>query len=106
MDENIKGIIEEGHLGVRTYEKFIDACLEKCASGDDDTVALYVLAKIAQPFWEFYREDPLTTDKAESFRHRLLGYIAKLEEKEAQDPEERLQVLKEIISTELNSPIG
>jgi hypothetical protein len=101
MTDDVKKIIEEGHLGVRTYQNFVDECLQRCASGDEDTVSLFVLAKIVQPFAEYYQDQALTQAEAVAFRQRLLSHIAAVEK--AQGAGERLDALREVIQKELNA---
>ena len=79
MLRDVAGIVEEGHLGVRTYEKFVDACLERCAAGDKDAVSLFVLAKLVQPFCEYYADHALSAVEADTFRKKLLGIVRDLE---------------------------
>jgi hypothetical protein len=104
MNIDVKRIIEEGHLGVRTYQNFVDACLERCAAGDEDAVSLFVVAKLVQPFSDYYLDHALTEPEAISFRERLLSYIAALEA--AEMPEERLKVLRDVIQQELNTGLS
>ena len=79
MLSDVARIIEEGHLGVRTYEKFVDACLERCAAGDEETVSLFVLAKLVQPFCDYYADHALSAAQADAFRQRLLRAMRDLE---------------------------
>jgi hypothetical protein len=103
MTRDVKGIIEEGHLGVRTYQHFVDECLQRCASGDEETVSLFVLAKLVQPFAEYYQDQALTEAEAVAFRQRLLSHIAAVEKAEA--PDAQLNALREVIQKELNAGI-
>lgn len=104
MNLDVKRIVEEGHLGVRTYQTFVDACLEKCAAGDDNAVSLFVIAKLVQPFSDYYQDQPLAEPEAIAFRERLLSYIAAVEA--AENPENRLKVLGDIIQQELQAGLS
>lgn len=103
MKVDVKSIVEEGHLGVRTYQTFVDECLERCIRGDDNAVTLFVLAKLVQPFWEYYQDQALSEAEAVAFRQRLLSHIAAVEE--ADGAEAQLRVLGDVIHKELNAGI-
>ena len=75
MLSDVKRIISEGHLGVGTYDEFAQACLQKAATGDEDTVALFVLAKIVQPFSEYYFDQALSEATSAAFRQEILETI-------------------------------
>lgn len=75
MLSDIKRIIDEGHLGVRTYEQFVQACLQRAAEDDNETVALFVLAKLVQPFADYYFDQALSEGEAVAFRQQLLDII-------------------------------
>jgi hypothetical protein len=100
MLRDVARIIEEGHLGVRTYEKFVDACLERCAAGDEETVSLFALAKLVQPFCDYYADHALTAADADAFREWLLGGICALEG--AGSLQDRHSVLREAITARLS----
>jgi len=75
MLSEVKRIVEEGHLGVATYEQFVQACLQRAAAGDDETVALFVFAKLVQPFIDYYYHEALNEARAVSFRNDLLASL-------------------------------
>jgi hypothetical protein len=76
MLDDIKGILTDGPLGVRTGETFIQACLARAARPEEtETVTLFVLARLAQPFCDFYAEQPLTAATAAEFRDRMIATI-------------------------------
>ena len=75
MLTDVKRIIAEGHLGVRTYEQFAQACLTRAAEGDQDSVALFVLAKIVQPFCDYYFDQALNEATAVDFRQLIIETI-------------------------------
>jgi hypothetical protein len=103
MFNDVKQILKEGHLGVRTYEEFVDACLARCRSGDERTVALFVLAKLTEPFGEYYFDRPLDEGTAIAFRHRILAAVDALEV--AKTGETLLAALSDTIQQELNPPL-
>ena len=75
MLSDVKRIISEGHLGVGTYDEFTQACLQKAATGEEDAVALFVLAKIVQPFSEYYFDQALSEATSAAFRREILETI-------------------------------
>ncbi|NDW03670.1 hypothetical protein [Jiella pacifica] len=75
MLSDVKRIIAEGHLGVRTYEEFAQSSLQKAAQGGEDAVALFVLAKIVQPFCDYYFDQALSEATAVAFRQEILETI-------------------------------
>lgn len=95
MLSDVKCIIEEGHLGVRTYEKFVQACLQRAATGEDEAVSLFVFAKLVQPFCDYYFDQALSEAKAVAFRQQLLSTIATYET--ASDLEAKQAVLRKAI---------
>lgn len=95
MLTDVKRIIEEGHLGVRTFEQFAIACLQRAAQGDADTVALFVFAKVVQPFAEYYFDQALTEMRAVAFRDQLVQALEAYNR--AAGPEDKQAVLRELI---------
>lgn len=95
MLSDVSRIVEEGHLGVRTYEKFVQACLQGAASGDPEAVSLFVFAKLVQPFSDYYSDQALSQARAVEFRDRLLSAISAYEA--AATLEERQAVLRDAI---------
>lgn len=95
MLSDVKRIIEDGHLGVRTYEQFVQACLQRAATGDDEAVSLFVFAKLVQPFSDYYFDQALNEAKAVGFRNRLLAALEAYEA--AATVEARQAVLREAI---------
>ncbi|WP_029031234.1 hypothetical protein [Salinarimonas rosea] len=76
MLDDVKRILVDGPLGVHTAEEFIQACLARAAKpGDPDTVALFVLARLAQPFCDFYADQALSEATAVGFRDRMVATI-------------------------------
>lgn len=75
MLSDVKRIIEEGHLGVRTYEHFAQACLQLATTGGPETVSLFVFAKLVQPFGDYYFDQALSEANAVSFRNWLLAAL-------------------------------
>lgn len=75
MLSEVKRVIEEGHLGVRTYEKFMQACLQRAAEGDAEAVSHFVFAKLVQPFVDYYSDQALSEARAISFRNHLLAAL-------------------------------
>lgn len=95
MLSDVKRIVQEGHLGVRTYEQFVQACLQRAAAGDPEAVSLFVFAKLVQPFSEYYFDQALSEAKAVSFRNQLLADIEAYET--AATVEAKQAVLREAI---------
>jgi hypothetical protein len=89
MLNDVRRIVDEGHLGVRTYEQFVQGCLQRAAAGDPEAVSLFVFAKLVQPFSDYYFDQALSEARAVSFRNQLLAGLdayeaaATLEEKQA-----------------------
>ena len=79
MLSDVKRIVEEGHLGVQTYEQFAQACLQRAAAGDKETVSLYVFAKLVQPFIDYYYHEALNEARAVGFRNDLLASLTAYE---------------------------
>ncbi|MGJ3262721.1 MAG: hypothetical protein ACFE0R_05745 [Salinarimonas sp.] len=76
MLDDVERILLDGPLGVRTGEEFIQACLARAATPDDpDAVTLFVLARLAQPFCDFYADQALSEANAVAFRDRMLATI-------------------------------
>ena len=73
MLSDVRRIVEEGHLGVRTWEKFVQACLKRAAAGDAEAVCLFVFAKLVQPFSDYYADQALSEARAVAFRNRILA---------------------------------
>jgi hypothetical protein len=73
MLSEVRRIIEDGPLGVRTFEQFWQACLQRAASGDREAVALFVFARLVQPFSDYYFDQALSEARAVQFRDRLLS---------------------------------
>lgn len=101
MFEDISRIIEEGHLGVLTYQGFADKCLALCRADDERAVYLFVLAKIVEAFSEYYRDQPLDEGHATAFRSRLRMHIDALNA--ASDEAHRVAALSHIIRHELRA---
>lgn len=95
MLTDVKRIIEEGHLGVRTYEQFAQSCLQRAAAGDPETVSLFVFAKLVQPFSDYYFDQALTEAKSVSFRNQLLTALEAYESAATVDAKQA--VLREAI---------
>lgn len=95
MLSDVKRIVEEGHLGVRTYEQFAQACLQRAAAGDPEAVCLFVFAKLVQPFSDYYFDQALNEAKAVSFRNQLLAALEAYEA--AVTVETKQAVLREAI---------
>ena len=76
MVSEIKRIIEDGPLGVRTIEKFVQACLQHAAAGDQDAVGLFVFAKLAEPFGDYYADQALSQDRAVAFREGIVSQLS------------------------------
>ena len=95
MLSDVKRIVEEGHLGVATYEQFAQACLQQAAAGGSDAVALFVFAKLVQPFIEYYYHEALNEARAVSFRNDLLAALNAYDA--AATLEERHRVLADAI---------
>ncbi|WP_372423671.1 hypothetical protein [Salinarimonas chemoclinalis] len=76
MLDDVKRILVDGPLGVHAAEEFIQACLARAAEpGDPDTVALFVLARLAQPFCDFYADQALSEATAHAFRDRMVSTL-------------------------------
>ncbi|GGK21468.1 hypothetical protein [Salinarimonas ramus] len=76
MLDDVKRILVDGPLGVHTAEEFIQACLARAAGpGDTDAVPLFVLARLAQPFCDFYADQALSEATARAFRDRMVATI-------------------------------
>ncbi|MGP9818884.1 hypothetical protein ACTZWW_02615 [Salinarimonas sp. NSM] len=76
MLDDVKRILVDGPLGVHTAEEFIQACLARAAKpGDADAVPLFVLARLAQPFCDFYADQALSDATAQAFRDRMVATI-------------------------------
>lgn len=101
MVSDVKRIVEEGHLGVQTYEQFVQTCLQRCASGDEQAVALFVFAKLVQPFCDYYLDQALSQAKAVAFRRQLLAAVDAYEA--ADSLEGKQAVLRETIRSGLGS---
>lgn len=102
MLDDIKTILTEGPLGVRTGETFIQACLARAVRPDEpDAVTLFVLARLAQPFCDFYAEQPLTAATATAFRDHMIGTIDAWSA--ASTPKDREAVLAAAIREALTS---
>jgi hypothetical protein len=95
MLSEVKRIVEEGHLGVRTYEKFVQACLQRAAEGDSEAVTHFVFGKLVQPFVDYYADQALSEARAIRFRNNLLSALNDYEQ--AETPEARQEVLREAI---------
>ncbi len=91
MVSEVKRIIEEGHLGVRTYEQFAQACLQRASAGDAEAVGFFVFAKLVQPFVDYYSDQALNEARAISFRNGLLVAL------EAYEAAESLQSRQEVL---------
>lgn len=96
-------IVEEGHLGIRTYDEFIAKCQKLCAAGDRDAVSLFVLAGIVQPFCDYYRDQPLSQPDAIEFRKRLLSHIGTITAATTADARET--ALGEVIRRETSASV-
>jgi hypothetical protein len=95
MVSDVRRIVEEGPIGVRTIEKFVQACLQGAASGDPEAVGLFVFAKLAEPFSDYYADQALSEARATEFRSRLVSALASYED--ATTPEARQGVLHQAI---------
>lgn len=101
MLSDVRRIVEEGHLGVRTYEQFVQECLQRAAAGDPEAVGLFVFAKLVQPFSDYYADQALSEAKAVAFRNLLLAGLVAYES--AATLEEKQGVLREAIRTGFES---
>ena len=100
MSSDVRRIVEQGPLGVRTFEEFVQACLERAAAGDPEAVSLFVFAKIVQPFSDYYSDQALSAGRAVEFRDRLLSSLAAHDA--AETLEEKQAVLRDAIRAGLN----
>jgi hypothetical protein len=101
MLSDVRRIVEEGHLGVRTYEKFVQECLQRAAAGDADAVGLFVFAKLVQPFSDYYADQALSEARAVAFRNEILAGLDAYEA--AATLEDRQAVLRDAIRKGLDA---
>ena len=99
MLSDVRRIVEEGHLGVRTWEKFVQACLKRAAAGDAEAVCLFVFAKLVQPFSDYYSDQALNEARAVAFRTQLLAGLDAYDA--APTLEDKQAVLRDVIGTGL-----
>ena len=95
MLSDVRRIVEEGHLGVRTYEQFVQECLQRAAGGDAEAVSLFVFAKLVQPFSDYYADQALSEARAVAFRNQILASLDAYES--AAGLEDKQAVLREAI---------
>jgi len=75
MISDLRHIIEEGPIGVGSIEKFVQAGLKGAESGGPDAVGLFVFAKLAEPFSDYYADQALGEAEATGFRDRLVASL-------------------------------
>lgn len=94
--------LKSQHRGLRTYKEFQQKVLE-AGSKHRDQYALYsLLANMVGRFIDAYEEAPLTLDITDEAHKRLVALSDSAVRYNSMSSDERLALLNEIASSELN----